>query len=123
MSLSTRRQLARCRQIGGAVNNVDNVNNVEIPIIKVLIAFRKHPYSRNKNLRKLNIRLVVNSVIDFFYFAFVLMLLRYCFAYRNRKRRDIIIILKIVKFNFLILTDTVVSRQTADVTLGGILQL
>jgi hypothetical protein len=28
------------------------------------------------------------------------MLLRYCFAYRNRKRRDIIIILKIVKFNF-----------------------
>jgi hypothetical protein len=51
------------------------------------------------------------------------MLLRYCFAYRNRKRRDIIIILKIVKFNFLILTDTVVSRQTADVTLGGILQL
>jgi hypothetical protein len=59
----------------------------------------------------------------FFYFAFVLMLLRYCFAYRNRKRRDIIIILKIVKFNFLILTDTVVSQQTADVTLGGILQL
>jgi hypothetical protein len=51
------------------------------------------------------------------------MLLRYCFAYRNRKRRDIIIILKIVKFNFLILTDAVVSRQTADVTLGGILQL
>jgi hypothetical protein len=52
------------------------------------------------------------------------MLLRYCFAYHNRKRRDIIIIiLKIVKFNFLILTDTVVSRQTADVTLGGILQL
>jgi hypothetical protein len=34
------------------------------------------------------------------------MLLRYCFAYRNRKRRDIIILLKIVKFNFLILTDT-----------------
>jgi hypothetical protein len=59
----------------------------------------------------------------FFYFAFVLMLLRYCFAYRNRKRRDIKIILKIVKFNFLILTDTVVSRQTADMTLGGILQL
>jgi hypothetical protein len=51
------------------------------------------------------------------------MLLRYCFAYRNRKRRDIIIILKTVKFNFLMLTDTVVSRQTADVTLGGILQL
>jgi hypothetical protein len=46
----------------------------------------------------------------FFYFAFVLMLLRYCFAYRNRKRRDIIIILKTVKFNFLMLTDTVVSR-------------
>jgi hypothetical protein len=59
----------------------------------------------------------------FFYFAFVLMLLRYCFVYRNRKRRDIIIILKTVKFNFLMLTDTVVSRQTADVTLGGILQL
>jgi hypothetical protein len=59
----------------------------------------------------------------FFYFAFVLMLLRYCFAYRNRKRRDVIIILKTVKFNFLMLTDTVVSRQTADVTLGGILQL
>jgi hypothetical protein len=63
------------------------------------------------------------------------MLLRYCFAYRNRKRRDIIIILKTVKFIFLMLTDTVVSRpyicvvlniwswQTADVTLGGILQL
>jgi hypothetical protein len=62
-------------------------------------------------------------VMYFFYFSFVLMLLRYCFANRNRKRRDIIIILKIVKFNFLILTDTVVSRQTADVTLGGILQL
>jgi hypothetical protein len=45
------------------------------------------------------------------------------FTYRNRKRRDIIIILKIVKFDFLILTDTVVTRQTADVTLGGILQL
>jgi hypothetical protein len=60
---------------------------------------------------------------NFFYFAFVLMLLRYCFAYRNRKRRDIIIILKTVKFNFLMLTDTVVSRQTADVNLGGILQL
>jgi hypothetical protein len=54
---------------------------------------------------------------------FVLMLLRYCFAYRNRKRRDIIIILKTVKFNFLMLTDTVVSRQTADVTLDGILQV
>jgi hypothetical protein len=63
------------------------------------------------------------TVTFFFYFAFVLMLLRYCFAYRNRKRRDIIIIIKTVKFNFLILTDTVVSRQTADVTLGGILQL
>jgi hypothetical protein len=62
-----------------------------------------------------------DNIISFFYFAFILMLLRYCFAYRNRKRRDIIIILKIVKFNFLILTDTVVSRQTADVT--GILQL
>jgi hypothetical protein len=45
----------------------------------------------------------------FFYFAFVLMLLRYCFAYRNKKRRDIIIILKIVKFNFFILTDTVLA--------------
>jgi hypothetical protein len=32
-------------------------------------------------------------------------------------------LLKIVKFNFLILTDTVVSQQTADVTLGGIIQL
>jgi hypothetical protein len=51
------------------------------------------------------------------------MLLGYCFADRNRKRRDIIIILKTVKLNFLMLTDTVVSRQTADVTLGGILQL
>jgi hypothetical protein len=30
-------------------------------------------------------------------------------------------ILKTVKFNFLMLTDTVVLRQTADVTLGGIL--
>jgi hypothetical protein len=63
------------------------------------------------------------SVMLFFYFAFVLMLLRYCFAYHNRKRRDIIILLKTVKFNFLMWTDTVVSRQTADVTLGGILQL
>jgi hypothetical protein len=34
---------------------VDYVNNVEIPIIKVLIAFRKHPYSRNKNLRKVTV--------------------------------------------------------------------
>jgi hypothetical protein len=63
------------------------------------------------------------SIKYIFYFAFVLMLLRYCFAYRNRKMRDIIIILKTVKFNFLMLTDTVVSRrQTADVTLGGMLQ-
>jgi hypothetical protein len=63
------------------------------------------------------------QIIIFFYFSFVLMLLRYSFAYRNRKKREIIIILKIVKFNFLMLTDTVVSRQTADVTLDGILQL
>jgi hypothetical protein len=70
------------------------------------------------------VRTVYEALLTiFFYFAFVLMLLRYCFAYRNRKRRDIIIILKTVKFNFLMLTDTVVSRQTADVTLGGILQL
>jgi hypothetical protein len=39
------------------------------------------------------------------------MLLRYCFAYHNRKKRDIIIILKTVKFNFLMLTDTVVEVE------------
>jgi hypothetical protein len=38
------------------------------------------------------IQQVVRIIINFFYFAFVLMLLRYCFAYHNRKRRDIIII-------------------------------
>jgi hypothetical protein len=78
---------------------------------------------KNNNPSIDNVITRICNVMLFFYFAFVLMLLRYCFAYRNRKRRDIIIILKTVKFNFLILTDTVVSRQTADVTLGGILQL
>jgi hypothetical protein len=78
---------------------------------------------KNNNPSIDNVITRICNVMSFFYFAFVLMLLRYCFAYRNRKRRDIIIILKTVKFNFLILTDTVVSRQTADVTLGGILQL
>jgi hypothetical protein len=56
-------RLCHCRRVDnyldvdklGAVNNVDNVNNVEIPIIKVLIVFRKHPYSRNKNLRKVTV--------------------------------------------------------------------
>jgi ABC-type dipeptide/oligopeptide/nickel transport system permease subunit len=78
---------------------------------------------KNNNPSIDNVITRICNVMLFFYFAFVLMLLRYCFAYRNRKLRDIIIILKTVKFNFLILTDTVVSRQTADVTLGGILQL
>jgi hypothetical protein len=41
------------------VNNVDNVKKVEIPTIKVLIAFRKRPYSRNKNLRKV---MVLNAL-------------------------------------------------------------
>jgi hypothetical protein len=35
----------------------------------------------------------------------------------------LLIIIETVTFHFLMLTDTVVSRQTADVTLGGILQL
>jgi hypothetical protein len=69
------------------------------------------------NLIFLSYTLHYRVEMPFFYFAFVLMLLRYCFAYRNRKRRDT------KNSNFLILTDTVVSRQTADVTLGGILQL
>jgi hypothetical protein len=45
-------QLCNCRRLGAVnnVNNVDNVKKVEFPTIKVLIAFRKRPYSRNKNL-------------------------------------------------------------------------
>jgi hypothetical protein len=69
-------RLCHCRRVDneldveklGAVNNVDNVNNVnnvEIPTIKVLVAFRKHPYSRNKNLRKVTVlnALYVNFVL------------------------------------------------------------
>jgi hypothetical protein len=41
------------------VNNVDNVKKVEFPTIKVLIAIRKRPYSRNKNLRKM---MVLNAL-------------------------------------------------------------
>jgi hypothetical protein len=66
-------RLCHCRRVDnyvnvdklGAVNNVDNVNNVdtvkevEFPTIKVLIAFRKRPYSRNKNLRKM---MVLNAL-------------------------------------------------------------
>jgi hypothetical protein len=60
-------RLCHCRRVDnyvdvdklGAVNNVDNVKKVEIPTIKVLIAFRKRPYSRNKNLRKV---MVLNAL-------------------------------------------------------------
>jgi hypothetical protein len=60
-------RLCHCRRVDnyvdvdklGAVNNVDNVKKVEFPTIKVLIAFRKRPYSRNKNLRKM---MVLNAL-------------------------------------------------------------
>jgi hypothetical protein len=75
---------------------------------------------RTKLLRQLMTFLTVQLLFDKLRHTFLMLLFCRTYLTRNFLKHTV---LKIVKFNFLILTDTVVSRQTADVTLGGILQL